>query len=306
MTYIQYEDWNPTASSLAIVDHADRIARDYASQGYNLTLRQLFYRFVATDLLPNTQRSYKNLGTVVNRARLAGMISWDHIEDRTRNLRELPTWGRPESILRTAQRQYREDIWKTQDYRVEVWVEKDALVDVVARAADQWDVPYFSCRGYVSQSEMWAAGQRIVERWGYGVENAQYTVIVHLGDHDPSGIDMTRDIDDRLGLFTNWDGYEVRRIALNMDQVVRHRPPPNPAKITDSRARDYIARYGRESWELDALEPSVLVELIENEIADIVDMDRLMEARRHQERNRGRIARAIERMSMDDEEDEEE
>lgn len=301
MTYIKYEDWNPTDESLAVVHQADRIATQYAAQGYNLTLRQLFYRFVATDLLPNTQRSYKRLGDLVNKGRLAGLISWDHIEDRTRNLRALPTWATPAEIMEGARRQYREDVWTTQDLRIEVWVEKDALVDVIGRAANQWDVPFFSCRGYVSQSEMWAAGQRIIER--FEADHFQSTLILHLGDHDPSGIDMTRDIEERIGMFTGWGDFEVRRIALNMDQIDAYQPPPNPAKLTDSRAGDYISRFGSSSWELDALEPSVLDDLIQTEIAEWVDMERLEVARAGQERRRGWIREAIAGMPAMDEEE---
>ncbi len=297
MTYMEYESWTPSAASTQIVAHADRIATDYAGQGYNLTLRQLFYRFVATDLLPNTQRSYKRLGEIVNRGRLAGMISWDHIEDRTRSLRALPTWGRPESIMESARASYREDIWETQETRVEVWVEKDALIDVIGRAADRFDVPYFSCRGYVSQSEMWAAGRRILDR---AEDHDQNTIILHLGDHDPSGMDMTRDISDRLDMFTEYQRVvEVQRIALNMDQIRSYDPPPNPTKTTDSRADGYMARFGGDSWELDALEPSVLTGIIGRHLDEIVDTVLLEDAREAQEANRDRIGEAISKMTLD-------
>ena len=86
-------------------------------------------------------------------------------------------------------------------------------------------------------------------------------VINQIGDHDPSGIDMSRDIQERLN---NLFGAEVelKRIALNMKQIEAYNPPPNPAKLTDTRCQKYISLYGRQSWELDALEPSVLNQLI--------------------------------------------
>ena len=84
-------------------------------------------------------------------------------------------------------------------------------------------------------------------------------MIIHLGDHDPSGIDMTRDIQERLQMF-GADVY-VKRVALTMNQIGTYNPPPNPAKITDSRASKYIDEYGNESWELDALEPQVITDL---------------------------------------------
>lgn len=94
-------------------------------------------------------------------------------------------------------------------------------------------------------------------------EQVQSDIAVSLG-HDPSGIDMTRDIQERLQMF-GADVY-VKRVALTMNQIGTYNPPPNPAKITDSRASKYIDEYGNESWELDALEPQVITDLITNEV----------------------------------------
>ncbi len=110
---------------------------------------------------------------------------------------------------------------------------------------EELDVPYFSCRGYTSQSEMWAAAQRLL---GYiWAKQRQHVTILHFGDHDPSGIDMTRDIRERLSLFCGGEGFAVRRIALNMDQVRQYDPPPNPAKLTDTRVDAYLRKYGDDS-----------------------------------------------------------
>jgi hypothetical protein len=141
---------------------------------------------------------------------------------------------------------------------------------VIEDVCERLDVPYFSCRGYTSQSEMWVGAQRIF-KWasspvGSG-RKRQTPVIFHFGDHDPSGKDMTRDIVDRLKLFMG--GVKLERLALNMDQIEQYKPPPNPAKITDSRAAAYIAEFGEDSWELDALEPKVIVALIERSIAGL-------------------------------------
>ena len=157
------------------------------------------------------------------------------------------------------------DKWEGQPNYVEVWVEKDALVDIVGQACRPIDTPYFSCRGYTSQSEMWSAAQRFI-RQNRIRENC---FIIHLGDHDPSGIDMTRDIQERLEMFGA--NVEVKRVALTMDQVETYNPPPNPAKITDSRASKYIHLFGDESWELDALEPQMLNNLITNEVTALRD-----------------------------------
>ena len=243
------------------INKANAIFAEYAAQGYELTLRQLYYQFVSRGYIPNNMRSYKNLGDVINDARLAGLVDWEAIVDRTRELRSQPHWNDPSDIIDACARQFRYDKWQDQPRRVEVWIEKDALVGVIEGVCNELDVAYFSCRGYTSQSEMWDAAMRLRK---YS-KNGQTPLVLHLGDHDPSGKDMTRDITDRLCEFS-YGSIEVKRLALNMNQVEQYSPPPNPAKITDSRAEGYIAEFGNESWELDALEPAVITDLIRQNI----------------------------------------
>jgi hypothetical protein len=240
-----------------MVEQANTIIEEYTASGYDLTLRQLYYQFVARGLIENSVRSYKKLGVVVSDGRLAGLIDWEAIVDRTRNLMGSSHWDKPEDIIASAADGFRLDRWSTQPCYVEVWIEKEALAGVLQACCPDLDVSYFSCKGYVSQSEQWRAARRL----GYAVRAGQTAVIVHLGDHDPSGIDMTRDIRERIN-DTFGSTVEVDRVALNMDQVDEHKPPPNPAKITDSRFDSYAKRFGTESWELDALEPSVLIRTI--------------------------------------------
>jgi hypothetical protein len=117
--------------------------------------------------------------------------------------------------------------------------------------------------------------------------------VIHLGDHDPSGLDMSRDIRERLATFVSFhlghdpgDLLEVHRIALNMDQVRRYNPPPNPAKPDDSRYRAYARQYGEKSWELDALDPDVLIGLIEENVRRYLDEPLLEGQRARQESER--------------------
>lgn len=285
MAKIKYQDFNFRPASLALISKANEIIADYQAQGFDLTLRQLYYQLVSRDIIPNTQASYKNLGSVINDGRLAGMIDWLAIVDRTRELRSLSHWDEPSDIVETCAVQFNIDKWATQKYRPEVWIEKDALAGVFERICRELDVPLFSCRGYTSQSEMWVASQRLLRYR----KSKQTPIIFHFGDHDPSGKDMSRDIVDRLQMFTNRN-LEFERLALNMDQVEEYTPPPNPAKITDSRARGYIAEFGDESWELDALEPSVLADLVRASIAGITDKDEMKEADEEQERHRETLA----------------
>lgn len=257
---------NFSDGSLAVIEQANIIIREYQRQGFTLTLRQLYYQFVSRDLLANKQSEYKRLGSIVNDARLAGMIDWRAIEDRTRNLRTHASWESPADIIQSAASGYAEDWWAGQQYRPEVWIEKDALLGVIEPVCDRYRVPYFACRGYSSQSEQWRAGKRFEETIAEGLT----PIILHLGDHDPSGIDMTRDNSDRVAMFALED-IEVRRLALNIDQVRRYRPPPNPAKESDSRATAYIEKFGAKSWELDALDPRVIDRLIAHELDSLIE-----------------------------------
>ena len=265
MPKIQYIEKRFNAATLAVIAQANAIINEYATDGLRLTLRQLYYQFVARGLIPNRQKEYKRVGNIISDARLAGLVDWDVIEDRTRNLAGNTHWRDPGHIIQAAHRSFQMDRWAEQPYRVEVWIEKEALAGVIAGICYDLDVPFFACRGYVSQSEMWAGAMRMrVHR-----ENEQTPVIIHLGDHDPSGIDMTRDIEDRHGTF--FANTYVKRIALNFDQIEEYSPPPNPAKLSDSRATAYIREYGMDSWELDVLEPRVLRDLVRDTVEDYRD-----------------------------------
>lgn len=285
MPKIAYKEFNFRRATLKLIDTANDIIAEYSAQGYDLTLRQLYYQFVARDIIKNTLQSYKNLGSVINDARLAGMIDWNAIVDRTRELRALSHWDDPSDIIEACAKQFNTDVWATQPYRPEVWIEKDALVGVFERVCNELDVPLLSCRGYTSQSEMWGAGQRLLKYR----KNKQIPVILHFGDHDPSGIDMSRDIQDRLQMFMQ-RSLNFQRLALNKDQVDQYEPPPNFAKITDSRADAYIAEYGDESWELDALEPSVLADLVREALTDLMDKDAMTAAKEIQADHRKTLA----------------
>lgn len=277
---------NFSDGSVKLIEQANSIIAEYQAQGFTLTLRQLYYQFVARDLIANKQTEYKRVGSIVNDARLAGLIDWEAIEDRTRNVRTHPAWGDPSEIIQSAAAGYAEDWWADQQYRPEVWIEKDALVGVIEPVCDRYRVPFFACRGYSSQSEQWRAGKRFEQSIADGVT----PIVLHLGDHDPSGVDMTRDNADRLAMFA-FEDVEVRRLALNIEQVRRYNPPPNPAKESDSRSTSYIEKFGAKSWELDALDPRVIDKLIADELKSLID-SRKWEAAKDREEDRRAILTA--------------
>lgn len=298
MPKVQYEQM-PTGvrgGTLEVIEKANEIIDAYTAQGYNLTLRQLYYQFVSRDLIANKQNEYKRLGDIVSKGRRWGMIDWNAIVDRTRNLQSLGTWESPSAIVDAVAAQFRYDRWLAQPNYVEVWFEKDALMGVFERVAHRYRLPFFSCRGYTSDSEVWGAAQRLraVQKGSARLfhepiePHPRKVTILHFGDHDPSGIDMTRDIRDRLSLF-GASGVHVHRMALNFDQVEQYNPPPNPAKETDARFAGYQALHGDESWELDALEPSVLAGLVENEVEDLIDRPLWREWETREKRTRAEL-----------------
>jgi hypothetical protein len=291
------------------IAQANEILEEYAAQGFVMTVRQLFYQFVARGLIENNFNNYKRLTVIIDDARQAGLIDWDHLEDRTRALRIYPSWKGPEAFLLSVVRRYREDLWEGQDYRPEVWIEKAALLGVIEPICNEYRVPHFPTIGNTSQSEMREAGERYR---GY-LERGLIPVPLHLVDHDPNGIDMTRDLIRRLELFAG-EEIEVRRVALNMDQVREYNPPANFAKELDNNKAAYVEQFGTEEcWELDALAPPVIEALIRAELEELIDFDEWNERKEAEEKNRKLLAKvarnwpAVEAMieDIDDEEEDE-
>lgn len=302
-----YRNLKLHSKTLATIGTANSIIEEFAAKGFDITLRQLYYQFIARNLFSEDRRwtwmdgrwrkdpngtknadpNYKWLGGFINDGRLAGLVDWNSIVDRTRRFRANNHWDCPLDIIMDAERWYARDTREHQEVYVEVWIEKDALVGIVEKACDPLDVGYLSCRGFVSQSAMYRAALRFksMER------NGLVTIILHLGDHDPSGLDMTRDIQDRLRMFES--SVEVQRIALNMDQIKKYNPPPNYAKSTDSRYADYAQKYGDNSWELDALDPQVLTELITEEVSGLTNEEGREASIARQERERQEIQEVI-------------
>lgn len=274
------------AKTLTIIEQANTILAEYSRQGFVLTLRQLFYQFVARVILPNKQTEYDRLGDAMANARRAGLVDWRHIEDRTRSLETYTCWDSPAELLRAAAEQYRIDLWADQKYRPESWIEKSALIGVIEPACLRWRVPHMAARGYPSVSELYAAGKRFARY----IADGYAPIVFYLGDHDPSGLHMGRSLREELSLYARHP-IEVRRIALNLDQIRELGLPPNPAKETDSRYAQYVEETGTdESWELDALSPTVIDGLLERAISDLVDRPSWDRALREEEAEKDRLA----------------
>lgn len=139
MPYIEYRKKRFAPAILERIKRANAIITEYAKQGLTLTLRQLYYQFVSRDWLVNSQKNYKQLGETLNDARIAGLVDWNAIEDRTRNLIAPPSWDDPADIISACANQFRLDRWDDRPNYVEVWIEKDALTGVIDRVCRDTD-----------------------------------------------------------------------------------------------------------------------------------------------------------------------
>lgn len=263
----KFNELRVTQASLEKLETVNDIIEEYGASGYRLTLRQLYYQLVSRDIIPNQSNEYDKLGILLVKGRMAGVVDWSAIEDRLRRPQVPYSVLDKAAALYDTVEQYRLNRQSGQDNYIEVWVEKDALSGVILRKTDHYHIRLMVNRGYSSASAMYVASKRFLR----AESNGQNPVILYLGDHDPSGLDMIRDVIDRLWNF----GVEVdvRHIALTMPQIEELDPPPNPAKLTDPRGTGYVEEFGAVSWEVDAISPERLHEILDENIQDLMDMD---------------------------------
>jgi len=248
-----------------IIHEAYKVLADHRP----MTLRQVFYRLVAAQIIENKQSKYKSLSRTLVLARQNGDIPWDWIEDRLRKPRPVPMWNDLSDFSRAALRWYRRDVWNDQPAYIEVWLEKDALSGIFERVLYPYGVTLNVGRGYDSWSSIYEA----VNRYGDG----DHVTILHFGDFDPSGEDMVRSLGQRLAFFDCWP--TIDKIAVTWPQIQHYNLPPNPAKYTDSRTPAFVAYHGDNCVELDALPPDVLAHIIKVNVKARMDLDMLAETK---------------------------
>lgn len=330
MSKKKFRNTNFRSDSLARIEQMSEIVEEYQAQGLRLTARQLYYQCVSRDLIPNTPAEYKKLTALLTDARYAGMVDWDAIEDRGREPSTPSEWDDPMQLVESALRAYRLPRWEGQPKYVELWVEKQALAGVLAPLAREFHATLMVNKGYSSASAMKESADRIIaaqtinaslkksimdrvnaaekgmEDFDAAVKNMRENVhdairapiVLYLGDHDPSGEDMVRDISDRLKEFgVLW--LEVEKVALTIEQVRQYNPPPNPAKVTDPRAKAYKEKFGDSSWEVDALPPNVLTDLIRKAFRKHVDKRKMEAIKAKEEKDKELLRKAVAGMMED-------
>lgn len=285
-----------------VVKMARAIAEKYHAQGLILTVRQLYYQFVAQGLMPSGQKVYKRVVSALSEARVAGEFPMHLIEDRGRDAGAGESIQREDDVERAVTRgkvalgrfpdiflKYAK--WYGQPKYVSVWVEKEALAGVFEGPCRDLGVGLFACRGYPSVSSLHQWCRHASDACGSGrfrlptravIEGddrrvhgtASEAVILYFGDHDPDGLEIPdscmRTIQEMRinGVAPRAPRVRLERVALTLEQVEEYAPPPFEAKITSARYKKYVDKTGLdEAWELDALDPSVLNQLIRDNVA---------------------------------------
>lgn len=311
MSKIAFRPASLSPDNVVRLEMINSIIEEYKAQGLILTLRQLYYQLVSRDVIPNNVKEYRKLSVLLVEGRMAGVVDWDAIEDRLRQAEKPSSWNDPREILDSAIYSYARPRQEGQSVYLEVWVEKDALSGVLSRVTSPYHIPIMVNRGYSSASAMYDAFKRFED----AQSNGQAIRILYLGDHDPSGLDMVQDIEGRIlefffgRHFTQGKrslkvprehfrqhledaiglDFEIIAVALTRDQIRQYNPPPNPAKMQDPRARDYVSAHGRKSWEVDALKPEVLNQILEDAIADHMDAEQYARMVRIEEKDRKKL-----------------
>ena len=280
-----------------LLDEAIKIIEKYERGKYYITVRQVFYQMVTLDLIDNNKKEYDRIVEILVDGRMLGEINWNTIVDRARR-RVMP--GQFSSMKRfvgAVKDSFRKPRWEDQVHYIEVMVEKEALAGILEPIAEEYHVSLIANKGYSSASAMHEAAMRIKGK----MDEGKICHVLYLGDHDPSGVDMGRDIRDRLTEFEC--KVEVERIALTMEQIMEYSLPPNIVKKTDSRSAEYVKKYGNKSWELDALNPEILTNLLESGILAYLDEGKYHEMEKQEDAERTRLQDIVDRLEEDDEND---
>jgi len=233
-----------------------------------MTIRQLFYALVSREVIENCDRDYKYTSRMMTKARDDGRVDYDWIVDRSRPTYEPNVWDDLQGYAESIQCGYRKDYWKLQPCYVELWCEKDSVIGSIEDVTDELGITVRVGRGFQSTTRV----HEIAEHLG-GISKP--THICFLGDHDPSGVDIERDIADRVNrqLWHNDSGYiTLKRLAIFANDIKLFRLPPLRIKTTDTRAQGFRKTHGRNCVELDALPPDELRRRVREAVEGVMDL----------------------------------
>ncbi len=245
-----------------------------------MTVRQVFYQLVSLGVIDKTEKEYKNtVCRLVKDMRLEHSIPFGWIADNTRWMRKPRTYSGLREVLEAAIETYRRSIWQDANCYIEIWLEKDALAGVLYQITAEWDVPLMVTRGYPSITYLYEAAEAICER-------GKPTYLYYFGDRDPSGVDIPRNVEDRIREFAPDIPIHFECVAVTEEQIQTLNLPTRPTKSSDSRAKNFEG----ESVEVDAIPPRQLRQLVRNCIEAHVDLAEFERIKRVEEQERLTLA----------------
>jgi hypothetical protein len=251
-----------------------------------MTVRGLFYRLVSEGVIEKTEKEYKNVVvrlTALMRRHKEIPFGW--IADNTRWMRKPTSFSSCEEALQRTAQTYRRDIWNDATCYVEVWLEKEALAGVLVQETSKWDVPLMVTRGYPSISYLYEAAEIIAEC-------GKPAHLYYFGDYDPSGVDITRAVEQGIREFAPNAEIYFERVAVTPEQIRQWGLPTRPTKKTDTRSKSFSG----ESVEVDAIPASTLRALVDGCISQHVDehlLDKCIEIEMQEREMLEQVARAF-------------
>jgi hypothetical protein len=257
------EDWNPRQQTLQLVESVQAILDDN-SDILPLTLRQIFYMLVSRIGYEKTERDYQRLCETMNKARRARLISMFDIRDDGLRRENPHGWDSEESIIdvfKSYSTRFRLKRQEDQPVHLMVWCEAGGMLPQLARYCEEYGVSVLSSGGFDS----------VTSKHNLAAEVAQHNEveILHIGDHDPSGVHIHNSLDEDLKAFVSHYGgrINVTRLAVTPDQVAEMGLPTAPAKRTDNRAFEGL------TTQAEAIPPKALRQIVRDAISDRIDWD---------------------------------
>lgn len=262
------DGWAPKAHVADLIDQVSYIIN--ASDILPLTLRQIFYMLVSNNEYDKTEKAYKRLCETMNKARRARMIDMDSIRDDGLTRVNSAGYRSGESFISTIKwtaENFELDRQSVQDTKLYLWCEAGGMVPQLAAAVEEWHVPVLSSGGFDSVTTKHNLAQEL--------SSAGHVVVLHLGDHDPSGVHMFGSLDEDLQAFISnmsnqgWGGqsFDMERIAVTPEQVESLGLPTAPPKATDRRSFEGL------TTQCEAIPPRKLREIVRGCILEHIDID---------------------------------
>jgi hypothetical protein len=270
-------------ASLRLLECAAEIATEHGP----ISVRGVAYKLFVAEEIPSMEKSnVDKVGRMLVYGREHGVVDWDDIVDDTRTAERPAMWDNLADYGAAVARSYRLDRWASLPYNVQVWSEKATVGGVLRPITEEYGVPFLAVHGFSSATQLHDTAVA-------SKKDRRDLVILYVGDHDPSGMFMSEvDVPKRL---EKYDGYAtIRRIALVEEDLPGL--PSFPAKEKDPRYKWFRSHYSEDAWELDALDPNVLRERVEEAIKEYIDpemwerMDLIEEA---QQKTVEEVARAM-------------